>query len=131
MKGVVNRRAFVHLAGETSSSETDAIFCVQTAALMSKLNKEKIPLSRLELLGNFPICVAKDGTTVVALQWDYAAWTPGAAQVSNEVEKFADKPPRNRKVLIALSGQVSPRLRQELEARGQTVADRVAPGPLK
>ena len=35
---------------------------------MSKLNKE-VPLSRIELLGEFPLCVAKDGTTVVALQW--------------------------------------------------------------
>ena len=131
MKGVANRRAFVRLAGETSSSETDAIFCVQTAALMSKLNKDEIPLSRIELLGEFPICVAKEGTTVVALQWDYAAWTPGAAHVSDEVEKFAAKPPRNKKVVVALSGQVSPRLRQELEARGQLVKDRVTPGPLK
>jgi hypothetical protein len=131
MKGVANRRAFVRLAGETSSSETDAIFCVQTAALMSKLNKDEIPLSRIELLGDFPICVANDGTTVVALQWDYAAWTSGAAHVSDEVEKFAAKPPKNKKVVVALSGQVSPRLRQELEARGQLVKDRVAPGPLK
>src|SRR5262249_16527403 len=89
MKGVANRRAFVQLAGETSSSETDAIFCVQTAALMSKLNKDEIPLSRIELLGEFPICVAKEGITVVALQWDYAAWTAGAAHVSDEVEQFA------------------------------------------
>jgi hypothetical protein len=131
MKGVANRRTFVRLAGETSSSETDAIFCVQTAALMSKLNKDEIPLARIELLGEFPICVAKDGTTVVALQWDYAAWTSGAAHVSDEVEKFAVKPPKNKKVVVALSGQVSPRLRQELEARGQLVKDRVAPGPLK
>jgi hypothetical protein len=131
MKGVANRRAFVRLAGDTSSSETDAIFCVQTAALMSKLNKEEIPLARLELLGEFPVCVAKDGTTVVALQWDYAAWTSGAARVSEEVEKFAAKPLRNKKVLVALSGQMSPRLRQELEARGQIVKDRVVPGPLK
>jgi len=94
---------------------------------MSKLKKEEIPLSRIELLGDFPICVAKDGTIVVALQWDYAAWTPGAARVSSEVEEFAAKPPRNKRVLVALSGQVSPRLRQELEARGQQVKDRVAP----
>src|SRR5215471_5091033 len=130
LKGVANRRAFIRLAGETSSSETDAIFCVQTAGLMSKLNKEEIPLSRIEVLGDFPICVAKDGTTVVALQWDYAAWTSGAARASDAVEKFAAKPPRNKKVLVALSGQVSPRLRQELEARGQQVKDRVASGPL-
>src|SRR5262249_49728492 len=109
----------------------DAIFCVQTAALMSKLNKEQTPLTRIELLGEFPICAAKDGTTVVVLQWDYAAWTSGAARVSDEVEKFAARPPLNKRVLVALSGQVSPRLRQELEARGQVVKDRVAPGPLK
>src|SRR5215813_9384100 len=105
MKGVANRRAFVRLAGETRSSETDAILCLQTAALMSKLNKDEIPLSRIELLGEFPICVAKDGTTVVALQWDYAAWTSGAARVSDEVEKFSAEPPRNKKVHVALSGQ--------------------------
>ena len=104
---------------------------MQTAAFMGKRNKEEIPLSRIELLGGFPICVAKDGTTVIAMQWDYAAWTPGAAQISDEVEKFATKPPRTKRVLVALSGQVSPRLRQELEARGQQVKDRVAPGPLK
>ena len=104
---------------------------MQTAALMSKLNKEEIPLSRIELLGDFPICVAKDGTAVVALQWDYVACTPDAARASNKVEKFAAKSPRNKRVLVALSGQVSPRLRQELEARGQLVKDRVAPGPLK
>jgi len=98
---------------------------------MSKLNKEEVPLSRIELLGEFPICVAKDGTTVVALQWDYAAWTSGAARASDEVAKFAAKPPRNKKVLVALSGQVSPRLRQELEVRGEVVKDRVVPGPLK
>jgi hypothetical protein len=47
------------------------------------------------------------------------------------VEKFSAKRPRNKKVLIALSGQVSPRLRQELESRGQVVKDHVVPGPLK
>jgi hypothetical protein len=131
LKGVANRRAFVRLAGEKSSSEADAIFFVQTAALMSKLNKEEIPLSRIELLGEFPICVSKDGTTVVVLQWDYAAWTTGAARASDEVEKFAAKSPRNKRVLVALSGQASPRLHEELEARGQQLKDRVAPGPLK
>ena len=99
----------------------------QTAALMSKLNKEEIPLFRIALLGDFPICVAKEGTTVVPSQWDYAAWTPGAVRASSEVEKFATKLPRNKRVLVALSGQVSPRPRQELEARGQQMKDRVAP----
>jgi hypothetical protein len=61
LNGVANRGAFVRAAGETSSDESDAIFCVQTATLMSKIHKDK-PLARLAMIGDFPICVAKDGT---------------------------------------------------------------------
>jgi hypothetical protein len=42
-------------------------------------------------------------------------------------EKFKDKPAR----LVAISGMVSPQLRQDLEAKGYTVEDRLMPGPLK
>ena len=38
LSGVANRGAFVRTAGETSSDESDVIFCVQTAALMSKIH---------------------------------------------------------------------------------------------
>jgi len=130
LNGVANRGAFVRTAGETSSDESDAIFCVQTAALMSQIHKDK-PLARLAMIGDFPICIAKDGTVVVALQWDYAAWTSGAAGFTGDVQKLAGKSGKNGSVLVALSGQVSPRLRQELETRGFTVRDRLAPGPLK
>jgi hypothetical protein len=128
LDGVANRGAFVRLAGKTSASEADAIFCVQTAALMGNLHKGEKPLARLELMGDFPICIAKDGTTVVALQWDYAAFTPMADQFARDLSEFTKDKGSNR--LIALSGTVSPRLRQELEARGDTVKDKLAPGPL-
>src|SRR6266542_3627891 len=83
LNGVANRGAFVRTAGETSSDESDAIFCVQTAALMSKIHKDK-PLARVAMIGDFPICIAKDGTIIVAFQWDYAAWTSGAAGFTSE-----------------------------------------------
>ena len=130
LNGVANRGAFVRTAGETSSDESDAIFCVQTAALMSKIHKDET-LARLAMIGDFPICVAKDGTIIVALQWDYAAWTSGAASFTSEVQKLAAQSGKNGKVLVGLSGQVSPRLRQELENRGFVVKDRLVPGPLR
>ncbi|PYI48517.1 MAG: hypothetical protein DMF11_03355 [Verrucomicrobia bacterium] len=130
LNGVANRGAFVRSAGETSSDESDAIFCVQTAALMSKLHKDK-PIARLAMIGDFPICIAKDGTVIVAFQWDYAAWTSGAAGFTDEAQKLADKSGQGAHLFVGLSGQVSPRLRQELEARGFTVHDRLAQGPLK
>lgn len=131
LDGVANRREFVKLASETSSNEADAIFCVQTAALMSQIHKGDHPLARIARIGDFPICIAKDGTVIVALQWDYAAWTAEAARFSAEVQKFAAKPPGNKNVFVAISGQASPRLHQELETRGDQLKDRLSPGPLK
>ena len=83
------------------------------------------------MLRDFPICVAKDGTIIVALQWDYAASTSGAASFTDDVQKLAAKSGQNAHVSVDLSGQVSPRLREELEKRGMTVQERLVPGPLK
>jgi hypothetical protein len=129
LDGVQNRGAFIQLAGQTSTSEADAVFWVQTAALMSKLHQGEMPLAKIAPIGDFPICIAKNGTVVVALQWDYAAWTPLAERFVESVQAAQNNP--NASYHVALSGVVSPRLRQELEARHFLVEDRVAPGPLK
>jgi len=129
LKGVANRGAFVKAAAQKSTTEADALFCVYTAALMDQIN-EKTPIARIVMLNDFPICVAKDGTVIVALQWDYAAWTAGAAAFTDEVQKFAGKS-EGAHIFVGLSGDVSPRLREELETRGMTVQDRLVPGPLK
>jgi len=130
LKGVANRGAFVKVAAQKSTTEADALFCMYTAALMDQIN-EKTPIARIVMLRNFPICFAKDGTIIVALQWDYAAWTAGAAAFTDEVQKFAGKSGQSANVFVGLSGEVSPRLRQELGKRGITVQDRLVPGPLK
>jgi hypothetical protein len=129
--GVANRAAFVRAAAEKSSNESDALFCVQTAALMGQLHTGEHPLARIAMIENFPVCVAKDGTVIVALQWDYAAWTPSAAAFSEEVQKLASESGEHKPVMIVISGQMSPRLQQELQTRKIAVEDRFSPGPLK
>src|SRR5438874_13421544 len=131
LEGVADRRAFVKLAAETSSTETDAIFCTQTAALMSNLHKGDVPLARITAIGGFPVCIAKDGSVVVALQWDYAGWTPTAAAFAEKVQRPGGEGGAHKPVLVALSGQASPRLQEELHSRGFTLRDRLSPGPLK
>src|SRR5438876_9894434 len=130
LKGVANRGAFVKVAAQKNTTDADALFCVYTAALMDQIH-EKTPIARIVMLHDFPICVAKDGTIIVALQWDYAAWTSGAAGFTAEVQQLAAQSGKHTNVIAALSGQVSPRLRQELETRGFTVQDRLVPGPLR
>jgi hypothetical protein len=131
LNGVANRRAFIKLASEKSSTESDAIFCVQTAALMGKLRKGEHPLARITTIGDFPICVGKDGTTIVALQWDYAAWTVRAARFAEELQKVAASSNGNKKVFVAVSGQTSPLLRQKMEELGYQLEDHLSPGPIK
>jgi len=120
----------VKAAAQKSTTEADALFCVYTAALMNQI-QEKTPIARIVMLHDFPICVAKDGTIIVALQWDYAAWTSGAAGFTDEVQKLAERSGQGARVFVGLSGEISPRLRQELETRHFIVQDRLAPGPLK
>jgi hypothetical protein len=128
LDGVANRAAFVRLAAQNSTSEADAIFCVQTAALLAKLHKGETPLARFEPINDFPTCVAKDGAMVAALQWDYAAFTARADDFAKLMQAHV-KPPST--CLVALSGVASSRLRQELESRGFHVEDRLSSGPLR
>src|SRR5215467_1326836 len=130
LKGVANRGAFVKAAAQRSTTEADALFCVYTAALMDQINQQT-PIAKIVMLGDFPVCVAKDGTIIVALQWDYAAWTSGAASFTDEVQRLAGKSGQSAHVSVGLSGEISPRLREELEKRGMTVQDRLVAGPLK
>ena len=131
LDAVANRGAFVRAAAEKSDSESDALFCVQTSALMGQLHTSDHPLAHIVMLGDLPVCVAKDGTLIVALQWDYAAWTARAAAFVDDAQRLANEPGHNKHILVAISGQMSPRLKQELQNRGIAVQDRMNPGPLK
>lgn len=130
LKGVANRGAFVKAAAQKSSSEADAVFCTQTAALMSQIN-QKTPLARIAMLGDFPVCVAKDGSVILALQWDYAAWTPQAATLADEAQQLAEQSGEKKPVSVVLSGQASSLLQQQLRSRSWTVQERAVPGPLR
>ena len=66
------------------------IFCVQTAALMGNLHKGDNPLASIALLGDFPILCCERRDDVVALQWDYAAFTPMADKFAGNL-KGADQ----------------------------------------
>ncbi|MDR3404818.1 MAG: hypothetical protein P4L99_20105 [Chthoniobacter sp.] len=131
LKGVANRAAFIRLAGSLSDSEGDALFCAQTARLLAELHANGRTLARIETLGNIPVAIGTDGNLIVALEWDYAAWTERAANFVDQLKavKLGKKAPTG--IVIALSGDASPMARQKLHDAGITLATRLAPGPLK
>lgn len=129
LEGVKGRSEFVRSAGETAEEEQDALFWHLTAQMIADLNGRR-PIDRIFLLkGGFPVAIAKDGSAVVALHWDYACWTPLAERFAGAVQKLAGG--GGKPGLVALSGVASPRLRKELESRGFQVEEKLLPGPLK
>ena len=130
LSGVSGRAKFIKLAGE-AEDETDALFFMGTAALISKVQKDGAQITRITTVGGLPVCLAKDGTVIVALQWDYAAWTPQAgkfAQTLNET-KFTDFKPTAHRIVI--TGDASPAIQQAMKALGVRFDIRQATGPLK
>ena len=131
LKGVANRASFIQLAGSQSESEGDALFFTQTSRLLAELHANGRTLARLDTLGSLPVALGTDGNLIVALEWDYAAWTPNAANFVAQLKaaKFGKKAPAG--FVIALSGDASPMVKAQLQAAGVTLATRVAPGPLQ
>jgi hypothetical protein len=129
LNGVANRAAFVDLAGSQATDEGDALFFLGTSRVISELNAKK-PLARLQKVGRLPVAVQKDGRAIVAIQWDYAAWTPNAANFVDLFKKsdFGKKPSG---VTIAISGNASPLAQQNLEKEKIELIVQTAPGPLR
>jgi len=64
----------------------------------------------------------------VALRWDYARWIPAAERLVRSLQKFGGKTFEQPKVLVAISGVASAKVREKLAARQTELADRLAPG---
>lgn len=131
LQGVANRASFVQLAGELSANEGDALFLSETARILAQLHGNGRTLASLDTLGNLPVALGADGTAIVALEWDYAAWTKNAANFVAQLKaaKLGKTAPTG--YLIALSGEASPLAQQQVQSSGVTLATRLSPGPLK
>jgi hypothetical protein len=129
LDGVANRSAFIDLAGSEATDEGDALFYLGTSRVLAELHAQR-PLARLQQVGRIPVAVQKDGRAVVAIQWDYAAWTDNAANFIGllKASDFGKKPTG---LTIAISGDASPLGQQKLKEANIELATRIAPGPLR
>jgi hypothetical protein len=130
LQGVANRPSFIRLADANSTTEADALFFSETLRLFSDLHANGRPLGRLGSLGNLPVALAADQTAIMALEWDYASWTPMAANFIAGL-KAGDFGVKISGYLVAISGEASPMVKERLQAMGVTLATRLTPGPLK
>jgi hypothetical protein len=107
-----------------AADEDDAYFFQRTTELIAYLHTGPTPLSRIVSLNGFPVCLARDGKVVVALHLDYASWGPVTDRFISALLRPQNLTPSGFRVV--LSGTVSPVLRQQLEASGILITDRLS-----
>jgi hypothetical protein len=129
LKGVANRAVFFNLAGSEAADEGDALFFLETSKVLANLNAKE-PFARLQQVGRAPVAVQKNGRVVLALQWDYAAWTKKAADFVG-LFKASDFGKKASGLTIAISGDASPLAQQQLKDANIGLVTRIAPGPLR
>jgi hypothetical protein len=131
MAGVKGRDVLLRDATTMTDSETDAVFYEQTATLIAHAHTNGIPIDRIVLLNGLPVCIGVDGAVIVALHWDYAMWTPRSEGFVTTLQSQQADTGKPVSRMVVLTGAMSPLLRQELEARGFRVQDKLLKGPLK
>ena len=74
-------------------------------------------------LPNVPVCRDKDGTVILPLVWDYGIWNQKADLGSARLTSLFPEKIKQGKVKIWMSGKLSSRARDELEARGFVILE--------
>ena len=129
LRGVRGRADFLELAC-SASDEIDALFFQRTAQLLAKVHAES-PLAQISDFRGFPVCIARDGTLVVALEWDYASWTANSANFAQAIKEGSFSGYKITSHRIVLTGDASPVVKEQLAALGIALAERALPGPLR
>ena len=109
----------------SAADEDDALFFQRTTELIAWVHTTQSPLNRIVSLNGFPVCLARDGSVLVALHLDYAIWSPVTDRFIQALLHPQSLTPKGFKVV--LSGSVSPILRQQLEARNIALAEKLSP----
>jgi hypothetical protein len=119
---------FIHQA-TASQDEHDALAFQQSVQLMANLNNTA-PIARIMHLNGLTLCQTNDGTVVVPIQWDYAAWTPLVNSFINALKARKFQTPATG-YTVMITGVVSPMTAKALLASGVNVIQKALPGPLQ
>lgn len=129
LRGVDGMASIVQLASE-ATDEADALFFQRTAQLLARVNRQT-PLASLTDYNGFPVALARDGTLVVAIEWDYAAWTENAAAFIRAIKEARSGGKPIEKHHIVLTGVASQKTRDELLLLKMELTEKALPGPLR
>jgi len=120
LKGVSNIGAFIKEAIEAESEE-EAFFFQRMAEMMLGYHEFISPVQEILVSNHIPLLYTKNQHLVFTVMLDYGWWSSETRDLSTALAAFS---PAGRAITsreLWVSGQLSPRAKTELEARGWKV----------
>jgi hypothetical protein len=125
LTGVDDREVFLAIAREANSEEL-VLFYQHVVEMMRGYHLHIGAVDRLLVLPRIPALYTKDKALVVMLPVDYLFWTARVASVAHALTTHIPSRPRIARRELWIAGNVSPRVRHELELLGWTVYEQVS-----
>ena len=117
MKGVGDRERFVQLAALTNNADM-ALFRQRQAEMYAGYHKAVTPLTQLVSVGQVPAARTGNGILVFNFPIDHLVWTDSLARLVANTDLLANQLPGIKRKELWLTGNLSPKTRQELRKMG-------------
>jgi hypothetical protein len=122
LEGVADRHRLVEQAAKVDS-ESSAWFLTRSVRLLAGGHAKSTPLVRVLAGRAAPIAESKSGAIVAGVASEYLSWSDSLEQGIDSIRAAS---PKARGFEILLAGEVTPRARQELAARGVKLVEGLA-----
>jgi len=112
-------------AAMAAVDEVEANFFVNTAQILRGYHEKQGPITGITMVGPLTLAQTKSGAAVIPFALDHGVWTANADKVSQELKTTYRAPGFNGTFELWVTGTLSARGKQELQARGFTVVEQV------
>jgi hypothetical protein len=122
--GATGRDAYLN-AATVAADEVEANFFVNTAQILRGYHEKQSPITGITMVGPLTVAQTKAGAAMIPFALDYGVWTANADKLSRELKTNYRAPGFNGSFELWVTGTLSPKAKQQLQARGFTVVEQV------
>ena len=118
------REAYLN-AAMVAADEVEANFFVNMAQILRGYHEKQGPITGITMVGPLTVAQTKAGAAMIPFALDHGVWTANADKLSQELKTNYRAPGFNGSFEFWVTGTVSAKGKQELQARGFTVVEQV------
>jgi hypothetical protein len=120
--GATGRDAYLD-AALVAADEVEANFFVNMAQILRGYHESQGPITGLSMVGALTVAQTKAGAALIPFALDYGVWTANADRLSQEMKAGYRAPGFNGSFELWVTGSLSPKAKQALQARGFSVVE--------